>query len=386
MTVPQSPLPQNSPLESLHGRTVFVTGHTGFKGSWLTIWLRHLGANVVGYGLPPLQEQGIFQVAEVTSLLSTDHRADIRDYAALSQAIHHAQPDVIFHLAAQPLVRESYAIPRETHEVNYMGTCNVLEAVRTMQRPCAVVIVTTDKCYENKEQVWGYREIDRLGGHDPYSASKAAAELLAASYRESFFPSARLHEHGVGIATARAGNVIGGGDWAKDRIVPDMVRSLVTRNPVRIRSPQSVRPWQHVLEPLHGYLRIATRLLEMTDPAAASAWNFGPGVDGHRTVGALVGLFHELWGDGVWKPDHLNHPHETTFLSLAIDKAVNHLDWSPAWDFRTTVTNTVRWYRAQVAGDTMLTRCHDDIEAFSAAIRGCQARTASLPRAMQQAA
>ena len=354
-----------SSLSCFQGRNVLVTGHTGFKGAWLSMWLHELGANVFGYSLPPDNEQGVFQAAKISSLLSDDIHADIRDPAKLTNVFHDVRPDVVFHLAAQPLVRESYAIPRETHETNYMGTCNVLEAVRERSQACAVVIVTTDKCYENKEQVWGYRENDRLGGHDPYSASKAAAEIVAASYRDSFFPVNQMHEHGVGIATARAGNVIGGGDWAKDRIIPDMVRSLIEKKAVDIRNPNAVRPWQHVLEPLHGYLSIASQLLDSRVPSASTAWNFGPGPEGHKTVGDLVSLFHELWGDGDWEPDGVEHPHETSFLSLAIDKAVNQLGWTPTWNFRKTVSKTVEWYRSQQGNATnMQESCRADITAF----------------------
>lgn len=355
-------------LTGFRGRRVFVTGHTGFKGSWLSIWLQQLGAQVHGYALSPTGPESNFVCSDVPTLLATDHRADIRDRTELVRTVLDAAPDVIFHLAAQPLVRESYAIPRETHEINYMGTCNLLEAVRELRRPCAVVVVTTDKCYENKEQVWGYREIDALGGHDPYSASKAAAEFLTRSYRDSFFPIARLDEHGVGIATARAGNVIGGGDWAKDRIVPDMVRSLVSGQPVCIRSPGAVRPWQHVLEPLHGYLRLAERLLERVDGSFADAWNFGPSAEGNQTVGDLVTLFHRLWGDGEWRFDaESKNPHETTMLSLAIDKAVTRLQWRPIWDFPTTIQRTVAWYREFAAGrHTMLEACRRDIHDFTA--------------------
>lgn len=361
--------PQQRGLQNFKGRRVLVTGHTGFKGAWLSVWLHGLGAEVTGYSLPPDQKNGVFETAGVSSLLNGDHQADIRDSLALSRVVHETEPEVIFHLAAQPLVRESYVIPRETHETNYMGTCNLLEAVRTMSRPCAVVVVTTDKCYENQEQVWGYREIDRLGGHDPYSASKAAAELVAASYRESFFSVSELGKHGVGIATARAGNVIGGGDWAKDRIVPDMVRSCLDNRPVTIRNPHAVRPWQHVLEPLHGYLRIAALLLE-GHASVASAWNFGPANEGLRTVGDLVSLFHKLWGAGEWHQDNFDQPHETSFLSLTIDKAINHLGWNPTWDFRTTIGKTVDWYRAQDQGDiSMLEYCRKDIKNFESLIK-----------------
>tara|TARA_B100000073_G_scaffold151359_1_gene124879 strand:+ start:2275 stop:3420 length:1146 start_codon:yes stop_codon:yes gene_type:complete len=364
-----------SSLSCFQGRNVLVTGHTGFKGAWLSMWLHELGANVFGYSLPPDNEQGVFQAAKISSLLSDDIHADIRDPAKLTNVFHDVRPDVVFHLAAQPLVRESYAIPRETHETNYMGTCNVLEAVRERSQACAVVIVTTDKCYENKEQVWGYRENDRLGGHDPYSASKAAAEIVAASYRDSFFPVNQMHEHGVGIATARAGNVIGGGDWAKDRIIPDMVRSLIEKKAVDIRNPHAVRPWQHVLEPLHGYLSIASQLLDSRVPSASTAWNFGPGPEGHKTVGDLVSLFHELWGDGDWEPDGVEHPHETSFLSLAIDKAVNQLGWTPTWNFRKTVSKTVEWYRSQQGNATnMQESCRADITAFISDINNSQSQ------------
>ena len=364
-----------SSLSCFQGRNVLVTGHTGFKGAWLSMWLHELGANVFGYSLPPDNEQGVFQAAKISSLLSDDIHADIRDPAKLTNVFHDVRPDVVFHLAAQPLVRESYAIPRETHETNYMGTCNVLEAVRERSQACAVVIVTTDKCYENKEQVWGYRENDRLGGHDPYSASKAAAEIVAASYRDSFFPVNQMHEHGVGIATARAGNVIGGGDWAKDRIIPDMVRSLIEKKAVDIRNPHAVRPWQHVLEPLHGYLSIASQLLDSRVPSASTAWNFGPGPEGHKTVGDLVSLFHELWGDGDWEPDGVEHPHETSFLSLAIDKAVNQLGWTPTWNFRKTVSKTVEWYRSQQGNATnMQESCREDITAFISDINNSQSQ------------
>ena len=365
------------------GRNVLVTGHTGFKGAWLSMWLHELGANVFGYSLPPDNKNGVFQAAKVSSLLSGDIHADIRDHKKLTSVFYDVRPDVVFHLAAQPLVRESYATPRETHETNYMGTCNLLEAVREQNQACAVVVVTTDKCYENKEQVWGYRENDRLGGHDPYSASKAATEIVAASYRDSFFPVNQMHKHGIGIATARAGNVIGGGDWAKDRIVPDMVRGLINKKVVDIRNPHAVRPWQHVLEPLHGYLSIASQLLDSCVPSASTAWNFGPHTDGHKTVGDLVLLFHELWGDGDWEPDGFEHPHETSFLSLSIDKAVNQLGWTPTWNFRKTVSKTVEWYRSQLHNEaTMQDSCRKDIGDFVSDINNVQLQ----PLLKQQAA
>lgn len=359
----------NQQLSSFAGKRVFLTGHTGFKGSWLSIWLNDLGAQVFGYSLSPNTEPNNFIASDVQPLLEEHRIADIRDREALSQAIKAAKPDIIFHLAAQPLVRESYSIPHETHEINFMGTCNVLEAVRTLNRPCSVVIVTTDKCYENQEQLWGYREIDRLGGHDPYSASKAAAEIVTSSYRDSFFPPSKIADHGVRIASARAGNVIGGGDWARDRIVPDIVNSIVTEKVIPIRSPNAIRPWQHVLEPLSGYLLLGARLMAGIDPRDASAWNFGPGIEGNQTVLALVKQFCEHWGSGSWKCDEApSRLHETNVLRLSIEKASTQLNWRPTWDFSTTVEKTVNWYRRFTSGDTaMRDACLLDIHDFAAA-------------------
>ncbi len=356
-------------LATYAGKRVFLTGHTGFKGSWLSIWLHDLGAQVFGYSLEPNTEPNNFDASDVKPLLEEHTVADIRNRERLTQAIQAANPDVIFHLAAQPLVRESYSIPHETHEINYMGTCNVLEAVRTINRPCAVVVITTDKCYENQEQLWGYREIDRLGGHDPYSASKAAAEIVTSSYRDSFFPPSRIAEHGIRVASARAGNVIGGGDWARDRIVPDIVNSIVSEKVIPIRSPNAIRPWQHVLEPLSGYLLLGSRLMANADPRDASAWNFGPGLEGNQTVLSLVKQFCEHWGAGSWKcEESAVRLHETNVLRLSIEKAATQLNWRPTWDFSTTVEKTVNWYRRFASGEPSLREaCLADIHDFASA-------------------
>jgi len=367
--MPEQETDLNQELSCFAGKRVFLTGHTGFKGSWLALWLHDLGASVFGYSLKPTTETSNFYASDIQPLLEGHQIGDIRDRAVLTKAIKTASPDVILHLAAQPLVRESYSIPFETHEVNYMGTCNVLEAVRTLDRPCSVLVVTTDKCYENQEQLWGYRENDRIGGHDPYSASKAAVELLTTSYRSSFFSPAKIADHGVRLASARAGNVIGGGDWALDRIVPDIVRSLIAEKPISIRCPNAIRPWQHVLEPLSGYLKLASRLMTRDDPHDASAWNFGPTIEGNQTVLSLAKTFCKYWGSGSWDCDgSTNRLHETNVLRLSIEKALTQLDWKPTWNFETTIEKTAHWYRRHALGDSMMqAACRQDIEDFVAA-------------------
>jgi CDP-glucose 4,6-dehydratase len=357
--------------ESFAGRSVFLTGHTGFKGSWLAIWLHHLGAKLTGYALAPPTEPSNFRVSEVRSLLSTHHEADVRDAAALNRAVKDAAPDVVFHLAAQSLVRESYQNPRHTFDVNVMGTLGLLDAVRSMGKPCTVVVITTDKCYENREQVWGYREIDPLGGYDPYSASKGAAEIAVAAYRRSFFPANRIGEHGVKVATARAGNVIGGGDWAKDRIVTDIVRHLEAGQAVPVRSPGAVRPWQHVLEPLAGYMTLAARMLQSDEPAWCDAWNFGPLSGDEIAVSRLVELFIETWGEGTWRDtSDLRQPHEAGVLRLNIDKAIHQLGWRPRWSVREAVQRTSAWYRQFYRRGQGNTReaCLADIERYGALV------------------
>jgi CDP-glucose 4,6-dehydratase len=354
------------PDGSLAGRSVLVTGHTGFMGSWLVLWLAHQKARVTGYALRPPTDPSHFVAAGIGPLLYKHHENDVRDAAALDRVVAEARPDVIFHLAAQPLVRESYHTPRETFDTNVLGTVNLLEAVRRLNRPCAVIVITSDKCYENREQVWGYRESDPMGGHDPYSASKGAAELVVASYRRSFFNPASLGEHGVRLATARAGNVIGGGDWAPDRIVTDIARHLAEGWPVPVRNPGSIRPWQHVLEPLSGYLALATRMLGPDDPQWCDAWNFGPRPGDEATVVDLVDRFCKTWGGGArWEDVHTTaQPHEAGILRLCIDKATTRLGWRPRWTLAETVARTAAWYQryyanpaasmAQVSADDLL--------------------------------
>lgn len=327
------------------GRKVFVTGHTGFKGAWLAEWLLNLGAQVTGYSLPAPTTPALFTQLGLAERLH-HVEGDIRDAAKLTRALHQAQPDFIFHLAAQPLVRESYRTPVDTYATNVMGTLHVLEAARNLDRPCALVCITTDKCYENREWVHGYREEDSLGGYDPYSSSKAAAEIAIAAWRRSFFKG-----HPVQVASARAGNVIGGGDWAMDRIVPDCVRALQQQQPIAVRNPRATRPWQHVLEPLSGYLWLAARLHQpSTIPTPlASAFNFGPGHDANRCVSELVGEILKHW-PGKWVDHSDPHAvHEANLLQLATDKANALLGWAPVWSFAEAVRETIQWYRATSA-------------------------------------
>jgi CDP-glucose 4,6-dehydratase len=337
----------SAPLRALAGRSVFVTGHTGFKGSWLCHWLARLGARVTGYALGPPSEPNAFVAAGVRDVLAAHFEGDVRDAPRLLGAMEQAAPDVVLHLAAQALVRPSYLLPRDTFEVNVIGTVGVLDAVHQLGRPCAVIVVTSDKCYENAEHPWGYREIDPPGGADPYSASKGAAEIVVAAYRRSFFAPEHWAEHGVQLASVRAGNVIGGGDWATDRIVADLARGLSAGQPVAVRNPRSVRPWQHVLEPLSGYLLLAARMLESPGaPLLSSAWNFGPSSLENVTVGELADRFVSAWGSGSWVDESLSHhPSEARTLRLCIDKAITDLGWRPRWSVREAVARSARWYR-----------------------------------------
>jgi CDP-glucose 4,6-dehydratase len=327
---------------------VLVTGHTGFKGSWLSLWLQELGAVVTGYALAPATTPSLFELARVGSCMgSASKLADVRDAVALAAALDAAQPDVVFHLAAQALVRDSYIDPIGTYATNVMGTANVLEAVRRHPSVKAVVVVTSDKCYENREWAWGYRETEALGGHDPYSSSKACAELVTQAYRRSFFqPDA----HPARLATARAGNVIGGGDWAKDRLVPDVLSAFAAGRPVALRHPHATRPWQHVLEPLSGYLLLAERLTARA-PGVDEAFNLGPSDEGVQTVQQVVDGLAQRWGGDVrWELSDGQHPHEAGLLKLDIAKARAVLGWKPQLSFEEALHWTVDWYRAHGDG------------------------------------
>lgn len=354
------------------GKGVFVTGHTGFKGSWLCLWLERLGATVSGYALDPPTEPSHFEIAGVGEGLAADHRADVRDAAALEAAVADADPDVVFHLAAQSVVRESYRIPRETFEVNAIGTAGLLDAVREREKPCVVVLVTSDKCYLNVEQPWGYREDDALGDLSPYGGSKGAAELVIRSYRHAYFHPDRLAEHGVKVASGRAGNVIGGGDFTKDALVVDLVKALAAGETVGIRSPAATRPWQHVLQCLSGYLTLGAALLESDAPDLQEGWNFGPLPGDDLPVAEVVERFLAEWGSGEWRDDSGGgHPHEAGILRLAVDKAIGRLGWRPRWDIDRTLAETARWYRRWL-DDPDGTRALDfeQIAAYEAALDG----------------
>ena len=345
------------------GRRVFLTGHTGFKGGWLSLWLAGRGAEIRGYALDPDSNPNLFTVASVAGVL-TDIRGDIRDYAKLEASLAEFCPEVVFHLAAQPLVRRSYADPMGTYATNIMGTVHVLEAVRKTPSVRAVVCVTTDKCYQNQEWVWPYRETDPLGGHDPYSSSKAGAEIVSAAYRSSFFPTDHLHEHRVALATARAGNVIGGGDWSDDRLIPDLIRGFQANQPVSIRLPKAVRPWQHVLEPLHGYILLAEQLLAQREQAASS-FNFGPGEDDVWRVDRIADAAAGLWGEGAaWVCDANPGVHEAQSLRLDASKARAVIGWQPRLGTQLALEWTIAWYRAWQHGGCMEKKTRDQIAAY----------------------
>lgn len=327
------------------GKKVFLTGHTGFKGTWLLQWLHLLGAETKGYALVPENKEDLFNLIGGEELCESVI-ADLRDGERLEQEILAFQPDFIFHLAAQPLVRLSYEIPAQTFAVNAIGTAYLLDAVRKLTRSCTVVLITTDKVYENKEWVYPYRETDRLGGYDPYSASKACAELIIHSYTQSFFNLKAFTQHQKGIASARAGNVIGGGDWAKDRIIPDIVRALRDGRPITVRNPQAVRPWQHVLEPLGGYLLLGAKLA--AEPLSyGGAWNFGPQSQDNKTVKELVDVAIATWDTGSYEfPNLENQPHEAGLLKLDISKAITGLNWHPKYSAEHAILKTLAWYKA----------------------------------------
>jgi CDP-glucose 4,6-dehydratase len=356
--------------ETFRGRNIFVTGHTGFKGSWLALWLGHLEARVDGYALPPPTKPSNFVTSEIRNLMVHEANEDVRDFPRLQAAVAACQPDVVFHLAAQALVRQSYADARATFEINIMGTVNLLEAVRSLGRPCVVIVVTSDKCYENAEAHAPHREGDPLGGRDPYSASKACAEIVTRAYREAWFRPEEIFNHGVRVASVRAGNAIGGGDWAADRIVPDTVRALVSNKPVTLRNPDSFRPWQHVLDPLAGYLKLASRLLTSDAPELCSAWNFGPDAKTGATVRELVLEFMRTWGAG--RCENANGAErlpEEQELRLCNERARGQLGWSPRWNFDESVKRTAEWYKNFYAEPSRSTRglCLRDILEYESA-------------------
>ena len=349
------------------GKNVLITGHTGFKAGWLALWLRRLGATVHGYALDPPTEPSLFESACVAKALATDTRADLADLARLKKALKNAEPEIVFHLAAQPLVLAGYRDPLGTLTTNVMGTANVLEAVRAVHTVRALVLITTDKVYENCEGANPHRETDPLGGHDPYSASKAAAEIVAASYRASFY--SRQEDHPAKVATVRAGNVIGGGDWASDRLIPDCVRAFAKGECVILRFPLAVRPWQHVLEPLAGYLQLAQRLFAADGADFAKAWNFGPDAGGDATVGEIAEITARLWGEGA-RVECLPSPqnlHEAGSLRLDSSLAHAQLAWKPRLSLDQALEQTIAWYRAWTLGADMAAVSLDQIRAFEAA-------------------
>lgn len=357
------------PMESLGmkdrfwaGRSVFLTGHTGFKGGWLALWLSRLGAEVHGFALAPQQPYSMFRACGIEGQIATHTLGDIRDASALRRAMLEAQPEIVLHLAAQPLVRASYIDPIETFDVNVMGLASLLESVRAMPSVKALVNVTTDKCYENREWVWPYREDEALGGYDPYSSSKACAEILTSAYRRSF-----LSEAGIRVATARAGNVIGGGDWAADRLVPDFLRAADDGKALRIRSPKATRPWQHVLEPLSGYMRLARSLVEEEGARFAQAWNFGPDEADAQPVDWIVRHLSERMPGSGWEVDESPQPHEANVLRLDSSKAKKELGWRPRWRIEQALDKTLSWHQSWRAGEDMIVTSMRQIQEYEAA-------------------
>lgn len=334
------------------GKRVFLTGHTGFKGSWLSLWLQAMGAEVTGFALAPETAPSLFNEARVGQGMKSQ-LGDIRDFESLKAALKEAHPEIVIHMAAQALVRYSYSHPIETYAVNVLGTVHLLEAIRQCPGVRAVVAVTSDKCYENKEWHWGYREDEPMGGYDPYSNSKGCAELVTASYRQSFFNPEKHSKHGVALGSARAGNVIGGGDWALDRLIPDFIRAISSGEAVNIRSPLAIRPWQHVLEPLSGYLTLAEHLYT-EGPKFAEGWNFGPADSDARPVQWIVERITQRWGGNAsWALDKAPQPHEAHYLKLDCSKARGLLRWQPRWNLETTIDRIIDWHKHHLAGADM---------------------------------
>ncbi len=345
-------------------KRVFITGHTGFKGSWLCLWLHALGAEVTGYALNPPTNPSLFELCGIGQLIKKSVVADVRDIETLHREMAAASPTVVIHMAAQPLVRDSYKAPLETYDINVMGTVNLFEAVRACTTVKAVINVTTDKCYENKEWVWGYRENEPLGGYDPYSSSKACSELVTSAYRSSYFHPRDYAAHGVGVASARAGNVIGGGDWAADRLMPDCVRAILKGERVLIRNPEAIRPWQHVLEPLAGYLLLAQKLYE-EGPRYAEAWNFGPDDSDVKTVEWLVDRLSTKWrNNSSYTIDEGKHPHEAHYLKLDCSKARAKLGWHPRWNLEKAIDSIIEWTKAYIEKKDLTEMCLKQIEEY----------------------
>ncbi len=349
-----------------NGKTVLVTGHTGFKGSWLSIWLNMMGAKVVGYSLDPYSERGNFEACHLHDRLLADIRGDTRDYEKLNQTIKQYRPEIIFHLAAQALVRKAYAHPKETYETNLMGSLNIMEAVRENDCVKTVVMITSDKCYENVEQIWGYKETDRMGGYDPYSSSKGCTELMISSYRNSYFNPKDYAKHGKAVASVRAGNVIGGGDWSADRLIPDCIRFIEAGKDIEIRNPIATRPWEHVLEPLSGYLRVGEKLIE--DPVKyATSFNFGPHISANKTVWEVVSRLVDYYGKG--KVVDVSNPadlHENTLLNLDVTKAYVMLGWEARWNLQEAIEKTVDWYKEALQTYDMYDFCVRQIKTHQA--------------------
>lgn len=339
------------------GKRVFLTGHTGFKGAWLSVWLHHLGAIVKGYALHPPTQPSLFEIAQVGRVIESEI-GDIRNLDQLKNSMHGFDPEIVIHMAAQPLVRLSYHQPVETYSTNVMGTVHVLESARACAHLKAIVNVTTDKCYENKEWVWGYRENEPMGGHDPYSSSKGCAELVTAAYRRSF-----LSTQGIGLASARAGNVIGGGDFAADRLIPDILRAFEKNQPVVIRHPKATRPWQHVLEPLSGYLLLAQALYDQPNDYA-EGWNFGPNEADVQPVSWILDKMIQHWQGATWQLDSQVQLHEAGYLKLDIAKARTKLGWQPTWSLQTALEKIVNWHQAWLSGEDMQAYCLQEIKQF----------------------
>ncbi|MFL0266617.1 CDP-glucose 4,6-dehydratase [Candidatus Clostridium radicumherbarum] len=333
-------------INAYNGKTVLITGHTGFKGSWLALWLNKIGAKIIGYALDPVNDKDNYTLSKLKEKI-IDVRGDIRDTEKLNAQFKSYKPEIVFHLAAQPLVRYSYEHPKYTYEVNVIGTLNILEAIRNTENTKVGIIITSDKCYDNKEWIWGYRENDPLGGYDPYSSSKGCVEILVSSYRNSFFNVDQYPLHHKAIATVRAGNVIGGGDWSTDRIVPDCIRALEADKTIVIRNPNSIRPWQHVLEPLSGYLALGEKLLNQ-EHIFSGAWNFGPNQESIINVEEFTKKIIKYWGSGNWISNFIYNKnlHESSFLSLDINKAKFFLNWYPKWNIDKAIEMTVQWYKS----------------------------------------